>query len=123
MAKGDVKILGLDKVIKNLNSEIHKIEGRTMKGLILATILVQREVEPKVPVDTGNLRASWFTTPVESNKNPVVFLGFSANYALWVHEMVGATFQRPTAQAKFLESTLKQNQKKILEIIAKTAHV
>jgi hypothetical protein len=55
---------GLDEIIKTLNAEIVKIESRTLKGLIRAQIKIRRDmdmVSPKIPVDTGNLRSSYFT--------------------------------------------------------------
>lgn len=63
MAKG---LLGIDKVMRKLNREIVKIKGKTIAGLIEASIIIRRDMDlrpPKIPVgDTGNLRASWFTT-------------------------------------------------------------
>ena len=61
------KIDGFDKVMKNLNKEIRRIKGATMKGLIRGAIIIVRDMEkvhPKVPVDEGNLRASRFITSV-----------------------------------------------------------
>lgn len=61
---GQVVFKGLDKVLGNLNKEIKKIDGRTLKGLIRAAIIIRRDMEttpPLIPVDTGNLRASYFT--------------------------------------------------------------
>lgn len=57
------RVKGLNRVISNLNKEVKKIEGRSLKGLIRASILVRRDMEhkfPLIPVDLGNLRASWF---------------------------------------------------------------
>lgn len=118
------RVTGVDKVLRNLNREIKQIEGLTMKGLIQSAVLIRRDMEqtsPKIPVDTGNLRASWFTDPHYQGQNPVVRLGFSANYAWFVHEMVGANFQRPGAGAKFLEAALKRNKDTILKTIAREA--
>lgn len=59
-----VKVKGLDKVLRNLKKETDKIKGRSLKGLIKASILVRSDTEktsPKIPVDTSNLRASYFT--------------------------------------------------------------
>lgn len=59
-----VKLKGMEMVMKNLHKEIEKIEGFTMKGLIRSVIIIRRDMDkisPLVPVDTGNLRASWFT--------------------------------------------------------------
>jgi hypothetical protein len=116
------KVTGINKVVRNLNQEINKIEARSMAGLIGAAIIVRRDMDhtpPKIPVDQGNLRASWFTDPYYQGSNPVVRLGFSAEYAWEVHEKVGANFKRPGAGAKFFEAALKRNQKKMLQEIAK----
>lgn len=54
---------GMQTVLRNLNNEIKKIEGRTESGMIRAAIQVRRDMEkvpPVIPVDTSNLRASWF---------------------------------------------------------------
>lgn len=67
MAKG---LLGTDNVMKNLNREILKIKGRTLAGLIEASIVIRRDMDkrpPLIPVDEGNLRASWFTTTGHAN--------------------------------------------------------
>ena len=125
--KAGAQILGLDKVGANLNKEILKIKGRSMKGLIEAAAFIRRDMEqtdPKIPVDTGNLRASWFTTTIRQTVNIFgVLMGFTANYAVWVHEMVDAVFKRPGAGAKFFEYALKRNKQKILEIIRNNARI
>jgi hypothetical protein len=45
-------------------------------------------------------------------------MGFTANYAVHVHENIGANFQRPGAGAKFFEASLKSNQSVMLSIIS-----
>jgi len=153
MAK--VELHGFDRVMKNLNKEIEGIKNRSLKGLIRAAILIRRDMEhtsPKIPIDTGNLRASFYTvtskgritsggTPAfkgeQANKlsashsneigrasnlvratgEPSVALGFTAFYAFYVHEMVGANFGRPGSGAKFFESALKRNHDKIVKVI------
>lgn len=54
---------GMNEVLSKLNREIKNIEGRTAAGMIRAAIQVRRDMEktpPVIPVDTSNLRASWF---------------------------------------------------------------
>lgn len=54
---------GLDKVLRNLNKETKKIKNGSLKGLISAGIYIRRDMEkvsPKIPVDFGNMRSSWF---------------------------------------------------------------
>ena len=58
------------------------------------------------------------------NKDNIVgTIGFSAAYAPFVHEMVDANFKKPGAQAKFLETPLKELSGKILQIIRDNAKV
>jgi len=120
------QIRGMDNVLRNLNKEITKVEGLSMKGLIRAAIIIRRDMDktsPLIPIDEGNLRASWFTDPRRTSKGPSLRMGFAANYAWYVHEMVGANFQRPGAGAKFFEASLKRNKGKILEVIRKEAKI
>lgn len=174
MAKKKQVLSGIDTVLKNLNAEIEKIEGRTTKGVIKAGIMISKSMDkesPKIPIDTGNLRSSRFvvtaagvppeastlksgtfrgdtakelatnhTNVIKEQKNklialnkPVLILGFTANYATFVHENLEARFYRPDAPkgkkgrqgsgAKFLEYALQRNQQKILDIIAKEAKI
>ena len=156
-------------MLKNLNKEVQAIEGRTLKGLIRASIIVRRSMDknsPMIPVDTGNLRASWFVVTskgatqrgrnpsfkgddasemstdhssltrktavaAKSMGKPVVILGFSANYAWYVHEMVGANFRQPKKGAKgggqrgakFFEAALKREKKEMLAVIQEEAKI
>lgn len=135
MAKKGAKIIGLAEVGKNLNREIEKIKGRTMKGLILSAILIRIDMDktpPLIPiaVDSGNLRQSWFTSPFYKGNGFGLHIGFSANYALFVHEMIDEegtgskiNWNRPRSGPKFLEQSLKRNQKEILQIIAKHSKI
>lgn len=67
---------GLKEVMNNLNKEVEKIKGRSMRGLIRATIPIRQSMNqtpPKVPWDTGNLNASWFVvtgTKTEKGSSP-----------------------------------------------------
>lgn len=155
------RLKGLNQTLHSLNKEVSKIEKRTLKGLIQAGIVIMRDMEktsPKIPVDTGNLRASRFLVTSEGTeagnftgsfkgkdagemqahhaafvnsvsssisimKKPVIILGFSANYAAKVHESVGTNFQRPGSGAKFLEASLKRNEKEVLQEIQKEARI
>ena len=118
---------GLNRVVANLNYAIKKIEGRSLKGLLLAVAHVRKEMDtvmPVIPVDTGNMRASWFAIPVNLPAGPAVICGFSANYAVFVHEMIGAVnWTRPGSGPKFFQSALRRNQDKILQIIWENARV
>lgn len=130
---GVSKISGLEKVLNKLNKQIKKIEGRSIQGMVESTIIVSDDMDkipPKIPVDTGNLRGSWFLISLMISGMPVVIFGFSANYAFFVHEMVGATktgeainWGRPGSGPKFLESSLKRNKNTILKRIQNKATI
>jgi len=116
----------LQEVVKNLNKEIKGIEGRCMKGYLEGARIIRYDMDktpPLIPVYTGNLRQSWFTSPAYRGNIPVLYFGFSANYALKVHEMYGAHFRRPNAGAGFFVLSIKRNKKNILNAIKENAKV
>jgi hypothetical protein len=58
-------VYGFGGVIKKLDKEIAALKGRTLKGMIKAQSLIRHSMDampPKIPVDLGNLRHSWFCT-------------------------------------------------------------
>lgn len=121
--KNKAGLKGVDEVIRNLNKQLLKKKAMSLKGMILAAAFIRKDMEktpPLIPVDTGNLRASWFTTPGYIAGRPIVKMGFTANYALLVHEAVGKNIKwgRPGSGPKFFESSLKRNKATILRIIA-----
>lgn len=156
-----VNVSGLDKTLRNLNQSAEKIEGKTMKGLIRAVIEIRRTSDketPKIPVDTGNLRASWFTvtsngsiqagaspnfkgkksSKFESShsatlsdaqsmkvvsEGPFLLFGYSAYYAVEVHEAVEKNFRREGSGALFLQTAIDNNQHEILRLISKEAKI
>jgi len=92
-------VKGIDEAITALNREVQKIEGRTLRGLIRGAVIIRRKIDtvpPVVPVDLGNLRASWFsvtTNSVQAGKSPE-FKGpkateFAAHHSAVVNEMQG----------------------------------
>lgn len=156
----NVKIVGMDKVIKNLNKEVNAMKGKTVQGLIAGALYIRLDmgkISPLVPVDLRNLDHSWFITAavpvtaetgagrfqgndagqlgadhataksqakavVSASRQPLVVMGFSANYAAKVHETERA-YKRPGAGAKFLQSAIDRNTMKVKELIAKYAHI
>ena len=140
------QVVGLTSVLKNLNCEIEGIKNRSKKGLVKAGALVRREGEIITPVDTGNLINSWYGPTVTEKWSGEIYaeIGLTAAYAPIVHEMIdaeqalydmyygeqgsvyqkgGVIFKKPEAQPKFLETPLKENAGKILQIIRRNAKV
>jgi len=57
------------------------------------------------------------------SRGPALVMGFTAFYAWFVHEMVGANFQRPGSGAKFMEAAIKRNYNNIIATVKKFARV
>ena len=123
---------GLKTVLQNLNKEIEAVEGRTDKGVAAAAALIQKESVKKTPVDTGNLRGSAYVKQIKNSYQ----IGFSAKYALAVHENVGQKLKgQPrklgtkkgtyweTGEPKFLENAVKENKAKILQKVKSFAEI
>lgn len=123
-------LVGLDKVMSNFNRQVDEIQGRTVKGLYEAGLMIQAGSQKKVPVEYGFLRASAFTR-IKDKVN--VEVGFSAKYAVYVHENMEqklkgqprpsglGVYWGPQGQPKFLESTVTELSGQLLDIIAKSA--
>ena len=124
---------GFKNVTKNLNREIGKIKNRSFESLIESAILIRRSMEetpPLIPLDLGNLRASWFTSPVVFGRVKALLIGFTALYAPFVHELVAPTkigedinWSRPGSGPKFFQASINRNRKMILLIMAKKAKI
>lgn len=118
-------VRGFKKVEANLTREMRKMKIGSMAALEEAAIILRYDMDkssPKIPVGrTGNLRQSWFTQKGSSPKGPRLVIGFSANYATVVHEMVDKpiNWTRPGSGAKFLEAALNRNELTILQNIRK----
>ena len=73
---------GLPAVVHNLNAQIMKIQGRTLLGLIRGAAIIKATMDstpPTIPVDTGNMRHSWFIVTnnggVRAGRNPTFVPG------------------------------------------------
>lgn len=121
------RLQGMDRVMGNLHKELNKIKRGSAQGLLDAVALIHADTErtpPLTPVDTGNLRSSWTTRFFREAKKSVVIFGYSANYALFVHEMIGpVNWTRPNSGNKWFEYAIKRNFNRILALIAGRAKI
>ena len=110
-------------VIAKLNRELNKIPGKTMKGLVLFGLLIQRNAMLKTPVDTGNLINSFRVTQDYHNGDPVVAVANTAAYAPYDHEALNVTFKKPSAEPQFLQRAALESEQEGLRIVAREARV
>lgn len=117
---------GIDKVVSNIQRQLKTMEVKSVQGMIEAAMLIQRDMDttpPMVPVDTRNLQQSWFAHPIKGDK-PAILLGFTANYAAFVHEMPDTTnWSKAGSGSKFFEKALKRNAEEIVKLIGKNIQV
>lgn len=86
-------IEGWDKVRAALLSADVEIRKKAFIGLKRAGIKLQRASMQEVPIHKGNLRASAFTRAEEGTtllSMPKVLVGYTAAYAVYVHENLEA---------------------------------
>lgn len=86
MAKKNPAVVGLEDFKKNLKSVNAGLGARTALALRLAGQLLQGESQRLVPVDFGILKASAYTRSEGKSFNTVVGIGYTALYAMYVHE-------------------------------------
>lgn len=121
---------GVENVTANINTVLRKMKLSGHRGLLSAANYVLTDADigqsPLVPARTGYLRSSRFAEPLTTTSgDPLVILGYKANYAAAVHEMLTAPsgkpidWSRPGSGPKFLQASLTRNAEKIALIVAK----
>lgn len=129
-----IRVDGIDDVLRDLNREISGIKNRSRSGLMAAGLKVEAESKRRVPREYGNLVNSAYTRRAPDNPDAVE-IGYSAEYAVYVHENMEQRLQGeprpsglgvywgPSGQPKYLESALRDLQGEILETIRQHARV
>ncbi len=127
-------VTGQGIILKNIGNAHNRIGDAVAQGLLFAGYTLQAESMLLAPVEFGNLRASAFTRAVGRGWNTEVFVGYTAAYALYVHELVGMVLQgqprvpspphignywdpQGQAQAKFLEAPFRTFKPRLIAIV------
>lgn len=126
------KLRGLDQVMTRLNEEVSTIKGRTLDGLMAGGLIVQGEAQRRVPVEHGTLRASAYT-----RKSPryslAIEVGFSAAYAVFVHENMEAKWRGkprrsglgvywgPAGEPRYLANAVTAKHAEVVSVVASRA--
>lgn len=107
-----------ETIKKALRLRKDELGEKFSRGLTRAALILKRESQNRVPVDFGLLKASAFVRSRGKGIDRKVRVGYTAPYALAVHESVGMVLRgkprpkghvgnywdpAPQAQAKFLE--------------------
>lgn len=113
---GAVEVTGVAQALKRL----HVAKGETARGmergLTKAALRLLALSQRVVPVDTGNLKGSGFVRKQGSGFSTECMVGYSTDYAVFVHENLEAR-HAPGTYAKFVERPMRENARLLGEII------
>lgn len=125
------RVTGVKQVINKLRAQDRAWDRSIAVGLKKAGLFLQRKSQLQVPVDYGNLKASAFTRATGTGYGTKVTVGYTAAYALSVHEKTAMKLKgrpRPNdrgkywdpqgrAKAKFLEGPMREEADTIRAIV------
>lgn len=103
------RIRGLQTVIGRLRQSNAIYNQRLHNGIVRAAAVIFRASQQLVPIDTGFLRASGFVRVTGTGIKTVAAIGYTAAYAIYVHENLEALHGQAfnTAYAKQLRGARK----------------
>lgn len=104
--------------LKRLEKVAKKRAADYERGVKKAGLFLQRESQLLAPVETGVMRNSAFTRASGAGFDVVVTVGYTAAYAVFVHENLEARHKKGK-QAKFLEQPAREKRPEMAAIIEK----
>jgi len=131
-------ITGITEVLAKLHEKSEAMAKACNRGLKKAGLRLQRESQRLVPVDYGVLKASAFTRSEGEGFETAVLVGYTAAYAIYVHENVEMKLKgeprnpphkgrywdpQGRGQSKFLEEPARRINADMRAIIHKEMHI
>lgn len=116
-----IKVKGISQAKKNLNALVGDIQGRkVVRAMQSALIIGGSQAALYTPIDTSTLINSQFREITVNGNLVTGRVGYSANYAAYVHDpSVPQNFRRATARKEFLTKGFEDTQRQIDAVIAK----
>lgn len=108
--KGNVD--GLHAVIQAMHREVRRRGKAFARALLRGGLLIQRESQKIVPIDTGALKNSARTTTKGEGFKTTVTVSYATAYAIYVHEDLEAK-HAPGKSAKYLEIPIRRHARTI----------
>ncbi|EOC0210498.1 HK97 gp10 family phage protein [Cronobacter dublinensis] len=109
------KVRGIAKAKANLDALINDVQGRKVVRAVQSALLIGgAQAALYTPIDTSTLLNSQFRE-IDANGTKVTGrVGYSANYAVYVHDPnVPQTFRRATARKEFLTKGFEDTREQI----------
>ena len=95
------------------------VEQKAARGVTQALILGASEASVMTPIDTSTLLNSQFRSVAKDGSKIVGTVGYTAEYAKYVHDPnVKQRFRRSTAQKEFLRKGFEEAEPNIRAVIA-----
>jgi len=116
-----VKVKGVKQVARKVNRAIDNIQDRkVVRALTSAMIIGGSQAAIYTPIDTSYLINSQFREIVINGTRITGRVGYTANYAAYVHDpSVPQNFRRSTAQKEFLTKGFEDERELIDRTIAR----
>ncbi len=122
-------VKGLSKVLRGINSGVRREKDKNMAGLLAFGMVVEGEAKRRTPREYGNLVGSTYVRKSKDAKREQVEIGYTADYALYVHENIEMKWRGkprksglgkywgPKGEARFLYNALMAKAKDAAKII------
>lgn len=116
-----VKVKGISAAKRNLDAIIDNAQGRkVVRALQSAMIIGSSQAAIYTPIDTSTLLNSQYRELSANGTRVTGRVGYSANYAVYVHDPnVPQTFRRATAEKEFLTKGFADTKEQIEGAIAR----
>lgn len=116
-----IKVKGVKAVVRNVNRIIDDIQGRKIvRALQSAMLIGGARAALYTPIDTSALINSQFREIITNGAIVTGRVGYSTNYAVYVHDPANhQQFRRHTAKKEFLTLGFEEERSAIDAVVAK----
>ncbi|MBA7770610.1 HK97 gp10 family phage protein [Enterobacter roggenkampii] len=116
-----IKVKGVKGVVRNVNRIIDDIQGRKIvRALQSAMLIGGARAALYTPIDTSALINSQFREVITNGAIVTGRVGYSTNYAVYVHDPANPQqFRRTTAKKEFLTLGFEEERSAIDAAVAK----
>lgn len=116
-----VKVKGVSRAKSNLDKFINTVQGKKAARAIQSAMLIgSAQAALYTPIDTSTLLNSQFRELSVNGTMITGRVGYTANYAVYVHDPAHPqTFRRSTAQKEFLTKGFEDTREAISAVIRK----
>jgi hypothetical protein len=110
--------MGSTRIVNKLPQFVAQVPQKAARGMTLALILGGSEASVMTPVATGNLLNSQFRRVEEQGTRVVGQVGYTASYAIPVHDPEHKqNFRRASAEKEFLKKGFEQAEPNIRKVL------